>query len=296
MAPSASTAKVLKYTAKVAEIAEICLKEQHDALEKDRPLVRGALFHMSHDCLCLAHSAIDNCRSGWSPTAALSLRALLEIYASALALRRSASQDLAAFKYLFLGFRQVSRDTTFSKPYRARLRSLLRDRSEQLPAADRPGAAAFLRDKPRPFWYTPEFGGPREILAAYGSRGLPDAYEALSSAAHGGFIGLRLFRDDPYKYGPWPRKPGVYAETVLAITARLLGEQALFCARAVRVPSAYLMATVVGIGYAEIGRPTVEKVLAGDWAENLEGNSEVLRRRHLEIKKARREQRRRAER
>jgi hypothetical protein len=188
-------------------------------------IVRSALVAITHDAV-LTHKSVGLLvAEGWSSSAAPLVRTLLDLTISMLAILNSENPRLAAFRYLHAGYRNFERDQKYSKRNRDGMRMFLRARIEALDAADRPAAFKYLRAKERPYWFADEWPRPSDIIEAFGSEHLQWAYRQYSAAAHGGFFGLRMFRDRPFDSDIRPRLPvGRNAATVSLQSSRLLIE------------------------------------------------------------------------
>lgn len=86
----------------------------------------------------------------------------------------------------------MTRDESFSPEFRRGVRGLIREQIGQLPPKDRPAALQFLKEKDRPYWFWEEWKSPAEVIAAFASSTIQEAYKRLSAAAHGGYFGLRV--------------------------------------------------------------------------------------------------------
>lgn len=177
----------------------------------------AALLSLVHDAV-VAHQGVGLLVfQGWSSAAAPVVRSMIDLTASALAIVHSANPRLAAFKYLHAGYRTFERDTGYSKEGRAGTRALLRARIEQLSPDDRAAAVAYVRGKNRPYWYSDEWGKPSDVLEAFGSDHMRWEYGQLSSAAHGGFLSVRTWRDRPFEMNIHARLPIGRNAAVLAL-------------------------------------------------------------------------------
>jgi hypothetical protein len=188
-------------------------------------IVRDALFVLSHDAACI-HQAIGQLVfTGWSSPAAPLVRTLLDLMVSELAILNGASRPLAAFKYLYSNFRSLSRDMQLPATNRANMRKQVRQRIAQLPPEQRDDALRAYAEKDRAYWFSPEWPSPSAVIAQFGVPGMADFYRQFSAAAHGGFFGLRLFRDQPDRIDINPRRPpSTHALSVAYISAKLLVE------------------------------------------------------------------------
>jgi hypothetical protein len=189
-------------------------------------IVRDAIFALSRDAVIIHRAIGDLVVAGWSGPAAALLRTLMDIQVSILAVVNSANPQLAAFRYFYSMYRAFSRDDKhYDSESRRQARETMRSRIVSLPDADKPVALWFLREKDRPYWFAEEFHTPAELIQRFGTADLSDLYRQLSSAAHGGFLGLRLFADNPEDQGVNPQRPiGNKAVGVALASARFLIE------------------------------------------------------------------------
>ena len=160
-------------------------------------LPRDALFIITHDAVRV-HRAIGSLSdAGWAGPGAALLRTLLDLIVSSLAIVNSASPPMAAFRYLYSGFRRHSRDQDLPATARRNMFDQIRIRLRLLPDALRHEAIAVVREKDRPYWFCPEFPSPTAVLKAFAPPGMDWTYLQLSGTAHGTFFGLRLYREEP---------------------------------------------------------------------------------------------------
>jgi hypothetical protein len=126
---------------------------------------------------------------------------------STLAIVNSVSPRMAAFRYMYSGFRRLSRDQDVSSRQRKVIFDQIRKRIEQLPAELKGDAMAVVRERDRRYWFSEEFVSPTAVLEEYGAKDMAWAYLQVSAAAHGSMMGLRLFRDEPDRIdiNPYPR-------------------------------------------------------------------------------------------
>lgn len=199
--------------------------------ERGSDVDSAALTAITHDAVIAHQGAGLLVFNGWSSAAAPVVRSMVDLTVSALAIVNSASPQLAAFKYLHAGYRTFERDIGYSREGRAGARQLLRSRVERLRPEDRPTAVAYLRGRNRPYWFADEWRTPSEVLDAFGSEDMKWRYGQLSSAAHGGFLGVRTWRDRPFEMNINARLPIGRSAAVLALqSSRMLIE--LVCLRA----------------------------------------------------------------
>jgi hypothetical protein len=198
--------------------------------DRSENVVSASLLALMHDAV-LCHRGVGALvAAGWASTGPSLIRTILDLSVSALAIVNSARPTLAAFKYLHAGYRAFSRSSFYKAATRAGTRELLRSRMKQLEPEDRPEALAFLRARERSYWFGDEWRSPMEVVSAFGTPSAIAAYRDYSAAAHGGFLGGRIFRDRPFDLDIGPRlSSGKTAAVILLGSSRHLIE--LVCLR-----------------------------------------------------------------
>jgi hypothetical protein len=98
----------------------------------------------------------------------------------------------------------------------------------RLAGADQERARHFIfNDRLPPYWYAPDYyHRPQEAADALLTAELSSYYARLSSAAHGGFFGLGLFRDQPDTIHPNQRSDPQSQALALSTSIRIVLEQA----------------------------------------------------------------------
>ena len=196
-------------------------KAKYDKAPDD--IVRAAIFVLHHDAVITHRAVRALVEAGWSSSGAALVRTLFDISISALAILNSSDSNLAAFKYFYSNYRETARDQSYEPEFRREMRAVIRTRIQSLPTKDRAAALEFLKLKDRPYWFADEWHSPSEVIVKFGLPGMDWMYKQFSAAAHGGFFGLRLFRDRGDDFDVNPRLPfGSHAELVLAASTRLL--------------------------------------------------------------------------
>lgn len=203
----------------------LCQEQSRIVVEARAGTVLDAATTVLHHDLLIAHaSVLAIVEGGWSSSAAAVVRSMLDMYISQLAMYRSVDSQFAAFKYLYASFRTLERDAAASASERCESREVLRTRIASLPERDRPAALEYLRDRERGYWFSPEWRSPADVLERLGIP-LGFVYKQFSAAAHGGFLGLRTFRDDPDRLDIGPRVPPGYRSVgVINIATRIVLE------------------------------------------------------------------------
>jgi hypothetical protein len=135
----------------------------------------------------------------------------MDMNVSALAMAYSANPELAAFRYMYAGFRRHARDQRFTSSERRQMFEQIRQRLRILPPHLHADATAAVRDKDRPYWFAPEWSGPSAVIEQFGSKELAWTYLQTSATAHGTLLGMRLYREQPDKISINPETPGTRA-------------------------------------------------------------------------------------
>jgi len=210
------------------EAIEIAVEAQDASTTKfaqeGNDLVRDAYFVLSHDAIRV-HRAIgclvDN---GWSGPGAALARTLIDLSVSAIAIAESRNRRMAAFKYLYGGFRRHARDQGLPSSDRRRMFDQIRKRLDQLPEALRPEAVAVVKERDRSYWFAPEWRSPSAVIEQHADAELNWSYLQMSAVAHGGFLGMRLFRDSPDAMNLNPDPIGPRAMSLDMMSSRWLVE------------------------------------------------------------------------
>lgn len=211
------------------DLADECQRRSHEKFASvPADIVRGALFNILHDAV-IVHRAIGVLvASGWSSPGAILARTMLDLTVSLVAVLGSRNPPLAAFRYFNASFRQIMRDGGYTPKLRREVRAMIRDQISRLPLADRPAALEFLKEKDRPYWFADEWKSPSEVIATFASPVIQQSYRSFSAAAHGGFLGGRIFRDRSFESTINPRLPvGKQATLVSVSSSRYLVELVL---------------------------------------------------------------------
>ena len=202
----------------------VSLQERSRAKYEQAPndLVRDALFVLTHDAVCV-HRAIGRLvDAGWSGPGAALLRALIDLNVSTLAIVNSANPRMAAFRYMYSGFRRHSRDQSLTSQQRKTIFGQIRQRMRMLPRKFKAEAMAVVRERDRAYWFSEEFQSPTDVLERFGAPGVKWAYLQVSAAAHGSMMGLRLFRDEPDRIDINPYPVGAKALSLDISSCRFL--------------------------------------------------------------------------
>ncbi len=190
-------------------------------------IVHDALFAISHDAVCTHQTVLACCAEGWSFAAGVLARTLMDLFISTIAITESSTPRLAAFKYFYSGYRNMMRDENFPKDARDHARQQCRDRLGMLEDDIRRAAMRFLHhERKMAYWYADEFTRPSKVLEHY-VPAFAKPYLNLSAVVHGGFLGMRLFRDEPEEFDVNPRPTGRSADRVMVVSSAVLAHQTI---------------------------------------------------------------------
>ena len=185
--------------------------------------MRSALVSITHETVILHRALGDLCLRGWSSAGTPIFRTMLDLTVSMLAIGHSSCSPIAAFRYSHACYRSETRRDDKPKEWRAGAREFLMARISMLPQELQSAAKEVLNERDGAYWFQPEFKRPTEIVEKFGNDQFQWLYKTFSSAAHGGFFGLRYFRDDPFGLNIHPRLPmGRAAAKLMLHSSRLL--------------------------------------------------------------------------
>jgi hypothetical protein len=211
----------LDYVIRVQQVAA----RQGD--QKSTDLVsEAALSVLAHETTCLHRATRAVCVAGWAFAAPIILRAMLEATCSTLVIVNSGRPEVAAFKYFYAHTKEDLGDPSVDPQRIAdEVRANMSIHMAQMTPEDQRLAHDYLQ-APRAghFWYSDEFAGPTVIIRRYAISEVLDLYGLLSIAAHAGFLGMRIFRDDPDLLDVNPRQDARATGFALISSSRVLAE------------------------------------------------------------------------
>lgn len=184
------------------------------------PFSGAALHSLSQDSLVLHRSVATLCQSGWVAATPHLLRAQFEMLTNSIIIWNDDEPEFMAFKYQCFCLVDGYRDHTSSRETKQNDRVQIDAGIAKLPQRLRDRARDFAyKSKQQKYWYRPEISGPTDAIKKYGREGIADTYRYLSSSAHGGFLGMRLFRDDPDRVSASKRADPASCAIALGITS-----------------------------------------------------------------------------
>ena len=256
------------FSEKVATAGTEAHQHQHP-----RPLAGGALHSLAADTLVLHRGVLSLCGAGWAAAASLLLRAQLELLMnSAVIWNAGGDMEFMAFKYSYSFLVAAMHDASISDAARHSSWQPVEHGISKLPAELRSRAEEFARqDTPRVYWYQPEFGRPRDVIKAYGAKDVEVVYRILSSPAHGGFIGLRQFRDSPDSVHADARHDPLSEARAMCISSILALDQAHFRALVDNLPDEREYSSL-RLAVSHYGRMQLDEILRAWTADQSTGD------------------------
>lgn len=191
------------------------------------PLAGGALHRLGADTVAFHEAVLALCATGWASCSAPLLRTLLDLLLStAVIVERRDEAEMRGFRctHYFLKAMLSEGDDEVRQSNRRQIEAGI----ARLPGADQERARRFIfSDRLPAYWYAPDYyRRPQEAADKLLIPELSSYYTRLSSAAHGGFFGLGLFRDQPDAVHPNPRNDPRSQSLALCTSIRIVLEQA----------------------------------------------------------------------
>lgn len=198
----------------------------HEQPENERYRVaRGALLVITHDITCLHRATKDLSLKGWAFAAPILLRSMLDGLCSLLAVTQSVSPDLAGFKYFYASAVSTDVDPAFRERTEKETAENVAQHLPMMKPEDQIAAKEFLqRKRPLAYWFQDEFESPIKLLRRFAQEDIVAMYRLFSATSHLGFIGGRLFRDDPNSLDINPRPDFRAMGFAMVGSSRMLAE------------------------------------------------------------------------
>ncbi len=192
------------------------------------PAAGGALWRLGADTVAFHQAVLALCDTGWASCSAPILRTLLDLLIStAIIVERKDEAEIRGFRCTHFFLKAALSDSSIDDKVRKDSRQQIDSGIAQLSDTDKDRARRFVfQDPVRAYWYAPDyFHRPQEAVDKLLGQELGVAYARLSSAAHGGFVGLGLFRDQPDTIHPNQRDDPQSESMALLISTRIVLEQ-----------------------------------------------------------------------
>lgn len=185
-------------------------------------VTRAALSSLYHEVICLHRAVKDLSFQGWAFATPILLRTMLDILCSMIVIAENEHPDVAAFHY-FYSWTKDDIATSLPRAVEQAKRDIDQHLGKMLPE-DRSLAVQWL-DTPTKgsYWFSAFFNSPTQVIRGSAPRVL-ELYRWLSSTSHGGFLGVRLFRDEPDRFDVNPRKDPASTGRAILYSSRILAE------------------------------------------------------------------------
>lgn len=193
------------------------------------PLAGGALYRIGADAVAFHEAVLALCATGWVSCTAPLLRSLMDLLLSTSIIAEIPDEaELRGFRYSHFFLKSMLLQDDGDQRMHKYLRSQIEFGIKQLNRADQLRARRFIfNDRPPAYWYAPDYyGRPQEAADKLLNPEIARYYSTLSSAAHGGFFGLGLFRDQPDVINPNRRDDPRSNALALCISIRITIEHA----------------------------------------------------------------------
>jgi hypothetical protein len=190
---------------------------------KGAPITNGALYSIATESIALHKVVHSLCCGGWAFATALILRTMLDLYANILVIVNAENNDseFMAFRYTHYFLKANLNNPVLADESRVQIREEIKQLHEDLQSK---AHDYMFKGKLLGYWYSPEYSNTKDILGRFDSSLKSDIYNKLSSASHGGLLGLRLFKDAPDKKSPDPRADKKSQNLALSVSNRLMLE------------------------------------------------------------------------
>jgi hypothetical protein len=191
------------------------------------PLAGGALHRLGAYTVAFHQAILALCATGWVSCSAPLLRTLLDLLLStAIIVERTNEAEIRGFRctHYFLKALLSEPNDKLQQSNRRQIEAGI----SRMSGADQERARRFIfNDRLPAYWYAPDYyRRPQEAADALLVPELSSYYARLSSAAHGGFFGLSLFRDQPDTIHPNQRPDPKSQALALSTSIRIDLEQA----------------------------------------------------------------------
>lgn len=191
------------------------------------PLAGGALYRLGADTVAFHEAVLALCATEWVSCSAPLLRTLLDLLLStAIIVERPDEAEMRGFRFTHYWLKAMlfEGDGEAQQSKRQQIEAGM----ARLAEPDQERAKRFIfNDRLPAYWYAPDFyRRPQEASKALLSPEFSLTYGKVSSAAHGGYFGLSIFRDQPDIVHPNQRSDLRSQALALSMSIRIVLEQA----------------------------------------------------------------------
>jgi hypothetical protein len=190
------------------------------------PLSGGALYALSADLFSVHRAVLSLCEDGWAFVAVPLLRTMIDFLMNAAVITEQKPEaEYRGFKYTHFFLKAQLKETRLSAEVRAGLRRQLENGIAQLPAGQQHKARHFIfQERLWSFWYCPEYRRPMDVLDRLLSAGIRFVYDTFSGGSHGGYLGMKVLKDEPDLVNPNQRADTRSQNLALSGSTRILLE------------------------------------------------------------------------
>lgn len=191
-----------------------------------RPLSNAALYALSADLFGMHRATLSLCTDGWAFAAVVVLRSMIDILMSAAVVTETELEaEYRGFKYVYFFCKAQLIDPGLSIEERSTVRRQITEGIGRLPSAQQQSAKNFMfQERHYGYWFCPEFKRPTDVLDRLSNPDIRALYDAFSGGSHGGYLGLRVLKDEPDRVHPNPRADPRAQHLALATSTRFLIE------------------------------------------------------------------------
>ncbi len=187
-------------------------------------LTRSALYRIATRAIELYRSVLSLCENGWSSTAAVILRSLMECLMFYIVITRENSEYWAFRYYANDYLNDLIHSSETKDDLRGFQQQQLEDLKIRLSSKDRKEIEIYInnflkRTKPKAFWFKPEYPSAEAILNYCSNKeDMNASYRYLSMSTHNTHIGSSLFKDKPDQMDINPKedKKGIILSLLMA--------------------------------------------------------------------------------
>lgn len=188
------------------------------------PLSGGALYALTADLFGMHRAVFSLCEDGWAFAAVAVLRSMMDLLLSAAVItEQEPDAEYRGFKYTYFFLKAELNEAALSAADRTAVRARIEEGINLLPPEHQQRARDFMfRERLWGYWYCPEFRRPTEVLDRLSSAEVRALYDAYSGGSHGGYLGLRILKDEPNQVHPNQRPDPRSQNLALVVSTRLL--------------------------------------------------------------------------
>jgi hypothetical protein len=199
------------------------IAEANDDISR-HPLSGGALYTLTADLLGMQRAVLSLCEDGWAFAAVVLLRSMMDMGITAAVITEKVPEaEYRGFKYTHFFLKAELKKAALPPEVLAAHRAQIEAGIRKLPPAQQQRAKDFIyHERVRAYWFCPEFASPTEVLDNLFSPDIRSMYITFSGGSHGGFLGLRILKDQPDSIHPNPRADPRAQNAALIVSTRLL--------------------------------------------------------------------------